>query len=135
MGNYNTLAAVIGAHHELALFRRFATLNAQNILYLQAELVHLESELASLALENSCSKDESPASFQASLFYLKDSSDGENESQWRKVLETREKLKEYSRFISVMSIGDSNVTVFIFKIARSCNTPRSKILESPTART
>lgn len=45
MNGYSKLASSMGAHPELAIFRRFGTLNAQNLLYLQAELVYLENKL------------------------------------------------------------------------------------------
>ena len=98
MGNYTRLAALIGSHQELALFRQFAFLNAKNLLYMQSELVHLEGELANIALEDDSSGDGDKTLFQVSLFDLKESSRTRKDLQWRKVLEIREKLKEYSRF-------------------------------------
>ncbi len=98
MADYTRLAALIGTHQEMALFRRFATLNAKNLLYMQSELVHLEGELANIALEDGCSGDGDKALFQVSLFDLKESSGTSKDLQWRKVLEVREKLKAYSTF-------------------------------------
>jgi hypothetical protein len=49
---YAQLASLMGAHPEVAVFRRFGALNAQNLLYLQAELTHLELELRSTAGAN-----------------------------------------------------------------------------------
>lgn len=45
MSGYNKLAALMGAYPEVAIFRRFAALNAQNILHFQAEIVDLEITL------------------------------------------------------------------------------------------
>lgn len=45
MSGYNKLPTLRGAHPELAVFRRFAAVNAQNVLLLQAEIVDLEREL------------------------------------------------------------------------------------------
>ncbi|KAK3639869.1 hypothetical protein LTR56_012249 [Elasticomyces elasticus] len=42
---YPTLASFLGAHQGYAIYRRFASLNARNLLYHQAKLVHLEHEL------------------------------------------------------------------------------------------
>jgi hypothetical protein len=42
---YPKLAEHIGNHSDLASFRSFAGLNARNILYLQAELLELESAI------------------------------------------------------------------------------------------
>jgi hypothetical protein len=38
---YTKLAIQMGQYSEMAIFRRFGALNAQNLLYLQAELVQL----------------------------------------------------------------------------------------------
>jgi len=48
MDGYAKLATFMGAYPEIAIVRRFAALNAQNLLYLQAELVHLETSLREL---------------------------------------------------------------------------------------
>lgn len=96
MGNYTRLAALIGNHEELALFRRFAALNAKSLLYMQAELVHLEAELENIANEDSFSGHGEKESFEVSFSKLKDSCGTENDLQWRRVLEIRHKLKEYS---------------------------------------
>lgn len=106
MGDYTRLAALIGAHQELALFRQFGFLNAKNLLYMQSELVHLEGELASIVLEDNCSGDGDKALFQTSLFDLKESSGTEKDLQWRKVMEIREKLKEYSKCSSSTLRGE-----------------------------
>ena len=104
MGDYSKLAALIGTHHDLALFRGFATLNVQNILYLQAELAHLEGELANIVLDNRSFPTQETASFQVSLFDLKASSGVGDDTQWQKVLEIRAKLKEYSKHLLVAMI-------------------------------
>lgn len=80
----------------MALFRRFAALNAKNLLYMQAELVHLEAELKDIEHNDRCSGQGEKKSFEFSVINLKDSSGTENDLQWRKVLEIRNKLKEYS---------------------------------------
>lgn len=98
MDNYHGLATLIGTHSELALFRRFAILNAKNLLYLQSELVHLEDELKFIARKDECSGDGVKQAFKFCLFDLKEASGTDQDLQWRKVLEIREKLKEYSMF-------------------------------------
>jgi hypothetical protein len=42
---YEKLAGFMAKHAEIATFQRFDFLNTLNILYLQAELVHMEGEL------------------------------------------------------------------------------------------
>lgn len=98
MGDYNSLTALIGTYQELCMFRRFAKLNAKSLVYMQAELVHLEAELAGIELEDKASKDPNRSSFHISIFNLKESLGTENNIQWQKVLEIREKLRLYSSF-------------------------------------
>ena len=83
-------------HPELSLFRCFADLNTKSLLYMQSELIHLEAELLNIELENGRSANPDKVAFQVSLFDLKESVGTENDLQWRKALEIREKLKEYS---------------------------------------
>jgi hypothetical protein len=45
MSGYQKLAELMTKHSEVATFKRFDFLNTLNILYMQAELVHLEEEL------------------------------------------------------------------------------------------
>jgi hypothetical protein len=45
MTGYEKLAGLMTKHAEVATFQRFDFLNTLNILYLQAEIVHLEQEL------------------------------------------------------------------------------------------
>ncbi|KAH0555816.1 hypothetical protein GP486_006237 [Trichoglossum hirsutum] len=99
MDGYDKLADLIGKHHEMVIFRRFSVLNAKNLLYLQAELVNLEEELKYIVQEDKSSGDEEKQHFPYSLWHLKHSlqlPDGRYHIQWRKVLEIREKLKEYN---------------------------------------
>jgi hypothetical protein len=45
MPGYQKLAELMTKHYEVSTFKRFDLLNTLNILYLQAELVHLKKEL------------------------------------------------------------------------------------------
>ena len=95
--SYSSLAEIVGNNDGLAIFRRFATLNAQSLLYMQSELVNLEEELKRLVHADSKADDEQRRVFQSDISALKSaSSDASEGKQWRKVLEIREKLKEYS---------------------------------------
>lgn len=90
MEGYDKLASLIGSHHELAIFRNFGALNAKNILYMQAELVHLESQLSDIVLEDKHSKDTVKHGYQYSLYDLMNSSGKpEKDIQWQKALEIR----------------------------------------------
>jgi hypothetical protein len=48
MEGYAKVAELMSRHSELAIFRQFRTLNLQMLLYQQAELTHLETELRTL---------------------------------------------------------------------------------------
>lgn len=96
MADYNRLAHLMGMHQELAIFKQFAKLNAKNLLYMQSELTHLEAELSDIELENKYSGDSQKTSFQVSVFELKESVGSAKDLQWRKALEVRTKLAQYS---------------------------------------
>ena len=92
---YPRLARVMGPCN-LGIFRRFTELNALNILHLQAELVYLEQELKILTELDDISGDATRALYAKSAYGLRKSVESGNDHQWRKILEVREKLKEYS---------------------------------------
>ncbi|CZR51277.1 uncharacterized protein PAC_01152 [Phialocephala subalpina] len=98
---YAKIATLMSHHSELAIFRRFNKLNLQNLLYLQAELTHLEDELNCLAERD---KDDPNRRFHSKDWWsLAVSSNEEDESsgeQWEKVLDIREKLKEYNDYLA-----------------------------------
>jgi len=98
MGGYPELSALMGSHPEIAIFRRFATLGSQNLLYLQAELVHLEQELQDIVKEDDESADPVRQSYKDSWSTLEGSLRlGGDSLQWAKWLEVREKLDKYGR--------------------------------------
>jgi hypothetical protein len=94
MEGHAKVAELMSRHHELAIVRRFGKLNMQNLLYLQAELVHLEAEYRKLAEEDQEHPDR--LDHARDWFSLSQSENKENSEQWHKMLEIREKLKEYS---------------------------------------
>jgi hypothetical protein len=81
--NYLTLAQKLGNEPGFAIFRRFATLNAKNLLYLQAELTLLEDELEYLESEDQDAEDETRRNYQweARLLIepIEDDDEGEQE--------------------------------------------------------
>jgi hypothetical protein len=97
MADYDRLTGLVGSHREMFIFRRFLTLNARNLLSLQAELVNLETELKAIALEDKRSNDEDRMHYSCSFDRLKKSEkvDGKN-YQRQKELEVRRALKKYS---------------------------------------
>lgn len=97
MANYNKLATLMGEHQDLATFRRFQKLNLKSLLGMQAEILHLECELATIEREDERAQDDSRSSLHKSMFNLKTSGGSTHDYQWRKVLEVREKLAQYSK--------------------------------------
>lgn len=94
MEGYSKLASLMGAYPETLIFRRFGAISAQNLLYLQAELVHLEQRLHECAVANERSGDRSETNLLSKdWFTLAHSSEGSE--QWYLVLQIRAKLKEY----------------------------------------
>lgn len=99
MDGYHKLASLMSDHEELFMLRRFAMSNAKNLLYMQAEILHLEAELHDIALEDH-SGCEKHRNYEYSVFDLKESFGSRgSDTQWRKILELRERLKEYSKSI------------------------------------
>jgi len=101
---YATIGKLMGHHPQLALFRRFGALNAQNLLYLQAELTYLELELRVVEGKNRQSSHPQKRDYTGSWWKLRQGYElqvsqtptGE-QHQWGIVLKIREKLKEYSK--------------------------------------
>ncbi len=90
----------MGAHTETTVFRRFGTLNALNLLYLQAELTNLENTLRQQA-----KADAESGHFERSVYArdwqtLSEPIAGENQHcpQWDTMLKIRETLDKYSEY-------------------------------------
>jgi hypothetical protein len=94
---YPKLAALQGSYPQLGIYRRFATLNARNLLYLQAELVDLETNLDEYTKEDCWSEDPRKRLHNKNWYFLSRRNDGVLDSQWHTMLCVREKLKEYSK--------------------------------------
>ena len=101
---YGAVAACMSSDRDLALYRRFGALNARNLLYLQSELMSLESRLQELdESANDVSKGTEAWSSPRSWYYL-EKRGGEHLEVVRKI---RGKLEEYSKsgdFSTVLSI-------------------------------
>ncbi|KAI0529930.1 hypothetical protein GGR58DRAFT_525637 [Xylaria digitata] len=103
---YPRFASLMGAHPEMAAFRRFGSLNALNLLYLQAELIGLENKL-----QKQAKTDAESGHFERSIYHrdwqtLAESvaTENGNSTQWRTMLEARDKLKEYNKAIYLQHI-------------------------------
>jgi hypothetical protein len=96
---YAKLADLQSRYPQLSIHRRFATLNARNLLYLQAELVDLEDRLHKRTLMDMVSSEGSRKEYSRYWFDLSVSQarDGSDE-QWHLALFVNGKLKEYSTY-------------------------------------
>lgn len=96
---YPALAENIGRYASLACFRRFAALNARNILYFQAELLELEEKLGEVEImDQELWKSGSRNNYAASWYWL--GGEGENDPnkyQLRLIMRLRELLHQYSQ--------------------------------------
>ncbi|KAL8788161.1 MAG: hypothetical protein Q9213_001800 [Squamulea squamosa] len=95
MDGYPRLARLMGSNPALAIFRRYGSLNAQNILYMQAEINELEKELQDIAREDRLSEHAERQRYSREWWRLA-RAQGADSLQWKKCLEVRAKLNEYS---------------------------------------
>jgi hypothetical protein len=84
---YPKLAARTEVQPELAIYRRFGALNAQSLLYYQAELVDIEEKLIA----------QQEQEYASNWFRLKDSAIDGDMKQLNLVVRMREILKDYSK--------------------------------------
>lgn len=98
MEGYPALASLQGQYPELAIYRRFATLNARHLLYLQAEIVSLETDLENDSRIDGISNDEKTRLRNKNWYYLSRKNEKVVCSQWHTMLSLNEKLKEYSKY-------------------------------------
>ncbi|KAL9032127.1 MAG: hypothetical protein Q9180_006684 [Flavoplaca navasiana] len=95
MDGYPRLAHLMGSDPALAIFRRYGSLNAQNLLYMQAEINELQRELQEIALEDRVSGHEEKERYSREWWRLA-RAQGANSLQWKKCLEIRQKLNDYN---------------------------------------
>lgn len=94
----------MGESPALTIFRRYGTLNAQNILYMQAEINELEKELQDISSEDRYSSNSEKQRFSREWWRLARAQGGDS-LQWKKFLELREKLDEYSLRVYCRATG------------------------------
>ncbi|ETS76968.1 hypothetical protein PFICI_10842 [Pestalotiopsis fici W106-1] len=94
---YTKIAAFMAEHPEDVMVRRFANLNLQNILYLQAEIVGLEKDLRALEAKNNSSEDRDRRTFALDWYTLAHMHNApDSGQQWEKWQQLRKVLKEYN---------------------------------------
>lgn len=95
---YPRLAKEMSNLPELMIFRKFSALNARNLLYMQNDLMRMESRLKQMEYYDS-TKIEGDRDLHARDYrVLRNSALTGDGSQLNLVLEIRGKLKEYSMF-------------------------------------
>lgn len=94
---YPKLGGRMGMVPEMAMFRRFGTLNAQMLLYMQSELIHLENDLRELEQEDSRSDQPCESKYSRDCFFLLNPTTPGDNRQLKLVMEIKAKLKEYSK--------------------------------------
>lgn len=100
MTGYDQLATLLGEHENLSMFRRFGPLNAKILLYMQAELLHLDEHLKDFVKFDLESGD--PRGRLSTVYWqaLDDApDDGDEVGAWQKakVSTIKTKLKEYCK--------------------------------------
>lgn len=101
---YNKLAHLFNIYEDLAAFRCFNELNAKNLLYMQAELLHLNQQLT-LHIEDDFTDNRSEANGIARYWKALEASSEDQIGyyQKQKVAEIREKLKGYCKLDSAVA--------------------------------
>ncbi|RDI80183.1 putative copper-transporting ATPase [Venturia inaequalis] len=96
---YPRLASRMGLFPETAIFTRFSDLTARNLLYLQAELLHLRNYLEDMEMRARSEDKEKAKKMARSWWDLCNEAqeEGIENGQWNLILSIREKLKEYEK--------------------------------------
>lgn len=102
MEGYPKLGRLMAAYPEVAIFKRFGALNAENLLYLQAEIQDLEIALRKQQNEDLASTHRDRTMYCRDWWSLKESGGTEAEQgndgrQWELILKIRQKITEYSK--------------------------------------
>ena len=97
-GAYDKLAAFM-TKTEHTIVRRYRHLAVRDLLYLQAELCHLDLDYNLIAQQDVSAEDERKV-YDKEWWYLEKSKErGFDGKQWEQQLKIREKLREYCKFI------------------------------------
>jgi hypothetical protein len=97
MSGYEKLARFMIEEHR-PILKKYQHLAVRDLLYLQAELCHLDCEYQSIAKKNAAEKDERGL-YAVDWVRLEASrTQGTGGEQWAIAIAMREKLREYCRF-------------------------------------
>ena len=94
---YPKLAAYMGKHNDVAIFRRFKNLNMLNLMSLQAELIDLEAQYRRACSEDDTNVNDPMAQQYSKIFAaLYDSDNTGNHVQLDLLKQIRKTLEQYS---------------------------------------
>jgi hypothetical protein len=98
MEGYPQIVRLMGQHEELAILRKFNNLSLQNLLYMQAELMHLEENYEIISKRDA---DSPNRPFKSRDWWSLTQPDDEGKTeQWDAVLEIRAALEKYRKHLS-----------------------------------
>lgn len=93
---YHRLALLMDPNTEVAIFRRFGSLNMFNLLFMQAELMELERKFTTACLDDAASDIDTVKEYCNNLIKLRISDQQENKDQLQMLQIIGQKLQEYS---------------------------------------
>jgi hypothetical protein len=93
MEGYPQIVRLMGQHEELAILRKFNNMSLQNLLYMQAELMHLEEKYENISAKDA--KCPSRPFKSRDWWSLTQPGDEGKTEQWDTVLEIRAALAKY----------------------------------------
>ena len=108
MEGYAKLAQLMGTFDDFAIFRSFKALNYQNLLYLQAEIIHLDEELRELAQRDASHPGRE---YHAKSWWsLSNGDDMEDQEQWEKACNSYHFMSRsmHHPMLTVVQVGPRN---------------------------
>lgn len=103
MEGYAKVAHLMAKYDEFAILRRFKVLNTQELLYNQAEIIHLEERLQRLVDRDAAHRDRK--FYSRDWWTLAHGLDRESREQWRTIRKIRKKLDKYSKETQLAHLG------------------------------
>ncbi|KAH7386404.1 hypothetical protein BKA64DRAFT_142913 [Cadophora sp. MPI-SDFR-AT-0126] len=94
MEGYGKVAQLMASQQEFSIVRRFGALNMQRLLYMQGELIQLQSDLEQLSKRDALHGERQYHS--KDWWSLSQGESDEDLEQWNKFLEISEKLEKYN---------------------------------------
>ncbi|KAI1611100.1 hypothetical protein EDD36DRAFT_467097 [Exophiala viscosa] len=98
MEGYDSLSALMGKYPELAIFRKYSTLNCRNLLLMQAELAEKQGRLLSIIAADRESKVKARASIPHNFTAMMENTTEGGSKQREMMMDIRQLLKEYGKY-------------------------------------